>query len=70
MQRFAGAVSGGLEHWDDLLRGDPDQVAGRAADAIAQTGGQRLILSSGCVAPVNAPFSNLAAVRRAVERRA
>ena len=67
-QRFPGAVSGGLEHWDDLLYGDPDRVAARVADAIQQTGGRRLIISSGCVAPVNAPFSNLRAVRRAVER--
>ena len=28
-QRFPGAVSGGLEHWDDLLYGDPDRVAGQ-----------------------------------------
>jgi uroporphyrinogen decarboxylase len=67
-KRFRGAVSGGLEHWDDLLYGDPDRVAVQVADAIAQTGGQRLIVSTGCVAPVNAPFSNLRAVRAAVER--
>jgi uroporphyrinogen decarboxylase len=66
-RRFAGAVCGGLEHWEDLLRGDPAQVRAQVADAIAQTGGQRLIVSSGCVAPVNAPFSNLRAVREAVE---
>ncbi len=66
-KRFTGAVCGGLEHWDDLLFGDPDQVRARVADAIQQTGGQRLIVSSGCVAPVNAPFSNLRAVREAVE---
>lgn len=68
MRRFRGAVSGGLEHWQDVLRGDPAQIRARAADAVAQTGGQRLILSSGCVAPCNAPFSNLKAVRQAVER--
>ena len=68
MKRFPGAVSGGLARWDDLLRGTPDDVRARSADAIQQTGGQRLILSSGCVAPVNAPFSNLRAVRQAVER--
>ncbi len=66
LRRFPGAVSGGLEHWDDLLRGDPDQVRARVADALTQTGGRRLIVSSGCVAPVNAPFSNLRAVREAV----
>jgi uroporphyrinogen decarboxylase len=67
LKRFRGAVSGGLEHWQDVLRGDPDQIRERAADAIAQTSGRRLILSSGCVAPCNAPFSNLRAVRQAVE---
>lgn len=66
-QRFAGAVCGGLEHWEHLLRGEPEQIRGLVADAISQTGGKRLIVSSGCVAPVNAPYSNLAAVRRAVE---
>ncbi len=69
-QRFPGAVSGGLDHWEDLLRGDPDQIKAQVADAIAQTGGERLIVSSGCVAPVNAPFSNLRAVREAVESAA
>jgi uroporphyrinogen decarboxylase len=68
MRRFPGAVSGGLARWDDLLRGDPDGIRARSAEAIQQTGGRRLILSSGCVAPVNAPFSNLRAVRQAVER--
>lgn len=63
MARFPGAVCGGLEHWDDLLRGDPSLIRVRIGDAIEQTGGRRLIISSGCVAPVNAPFSNLAAVR-------
>ncbi|MCX6028622.1 MAG: uroporphyrinogen decarboxylase [Chloroflexi bacterium] len=67
MRRFRGAVSGGLEHWDDLLRGDPAGIRARVADALAQTAGRRLIVSSGCVAPVNAPFSNLRAVRTAVE---
>ncbi len=67
MQRFRGAVCGGLEHWRDVLRSDPEQLRARAADAIAQTGGRRLILSSGCVAPCNAPFSNLRAVRQVVK---
>ncbi len=69
-KRFPGAVCGGLEHWDDLLRGDPAQIYARVADAISQTAGRRLIISTGCVAPVNAPFSNLRAVREAVARDA
>ncbi len=66
-QRFGGAVCGGLEHWDHLLRGEPDQINALIREAIDQTGGSRLIVSSGCVAPVNAPFSNLRAVRQSVE---
>lgn len=68
--RFRGAVCGGLEHWEHLLRGDPEQIRGLVRDAIAQTGGHRVIVSTGCVAPVNAPFSNLRAVRQAVEASA
>lgn len=67
--RFAGAVCGGLEHWEHLLRGEPDKIRRLVANAVEQTGGRRLIVSSGCVAPVNAPFSNLRAVRDAVEER-
>lgn len=69
-KRFSGAVSGGLARWDDLLRGDPDVIRARAADAIQQTAGRRLILASGCVAPVTTPFSHLQAVRGAVDREA
>jgi uroporphyrinogen decarboxylase len=67
MQRYEGAVCGGLAQWDDLLRGDPEQVRREVADAVNQTGGRRLIVASGCVSPVNAPWSNLRAVRAAVE---
>ena len=64
-ERFQGAVCGGLEHWDDLLRGNPEQIEERISDAVAQTRGRRLIISSGCVSPINAPFCNLRAVRAA-----
>lgn len=65
--RFRGAVCGGLEHWEHLLRGEPQRIRGLVRAAIDQTGGKRLIVSTGCVAPVNAPFSNLRAARQAVE---
>jgi uroporphyrinogen decarboxylase len=52
------------------LRGDPERVRTQVMDAIRQTGGRRVVVSSGCVAPVNAPFSNLRAVRRTVEEAA
>jgi len=67
LARFGGAVSGGLARWDDLLRGDPTRIRERVRDAIGQTGGRRLIVASGCVAPVSAPWGNIRAVRAAVE---
>jgi uroporphyrinogen decarboxylase len=65
-RRFGGAVCGGLQRWD-VVRGAPDQVREQAVDAVAQTGGRRFILGTGCVTPVIAPTSNIRAVREAVE---
>ena len=66
-RRFSGAVCGGLQRWEVVVRGDPDQVQAQAADAISQTGGRRFILGTGCVTPIVAPTSNIRAARRAVE---
>jgi uroporphyrinogen decarboxylase len=65
--RFDGAVCGGLQRWDVVVRSNPDQVREQAADAIAQTGGRRFILGTGCVTPIVAPTSNIRAAREAVE---
>ena len=65
--KVKGAVLGGLRQWETLLRGDPAQVRAEAQAALDQTGGRSFILGTGCVAPVNAPRSNLRAVREAVE---
>ena len=67
LTRFPGAVIGGIRQWDTLLRGAPAQIRAEALDAFAQTGGQRFILGTGCVAPVTAPAANLRALRQAVE---
>ena len=64
--RFDGAVCGGLARWDVVVRGTPEQVQEQAADALAQTGGHRFILGTGCVTPIVAPASNIRAVREAV----
>lgn len=61
-----GALSGGLDRWT-VHRGRPEEVRREAADAVAQTGGRRLILSTGCVAMTNSPLSNLRAARQSVE---
>ncbi len=64
---FRGAVSGGVGRRTFTL-GTPEEVEAEVADAVARTGGRRLILSTGCVAPLTTPWGNLRALRRAVER--
>ena len=67
LHRFGGAVCGGLQRWDVVVRSTPDRVRAQAVDAIAQTGGHRFVLGTGCVTPVVAPVSNIRAAREAVE---
>ena len=66
LQKFSGAVCGGLRQWETLVLGDPAMVEAEALDAIRQTDGTRFILGTGCVVPVTAPAGNIAAARRAV----
>jgi uroporphyrinogen decarboxylase len=63
---FPGALSGGLNRWT-VHQGTPDQVRREAKNAITQTGGKRLILSTGCVVMTNSPISNLRAARKSVD---
>jgi uroporphyrinogen decarboxylase len=65
--KVKGAVVGGLRQWETLLRGDPGQVRAEAAAAIRETEGQGFILGTGCVTPITSPWSNLRAVREAVD---
>jgi uroporphyrinogen decarboxylase len=66
-EKVRGAVLGGLRQWDTMLRGTPEEVHREAEDAIAQTGGRRFILGTGCVTPITAPWANLRAARQAAE---
>jgi len=66
-RRFGGAVCGGLSRWDGVVCGTPTRVRAEAFEALAQTGGRRFILGTGCVVPVVAPWENLRAARQAVE---
>lgn len=65
-KRFSGVVCGGVSR-DTLALGDPDQVRIEALEALQATGGQRIIISTGCVAPVITPYGNILAVRQSVE---
>ena len=58
---FRGVRCGGLRQ-DTLVYRDPAEVQKEAADALAQTGGHRFLLSTGCVVPILAPHGNYKAV--------
>jgi uroporphyrinogen decarboxylase len=61
-----GAVCGGISQ-KTIVFGDRSDVQKEAVDAIAQTGGRRFILGTGCVVPVIAPHGNIMASRKIVE---
>jgi len=63
---YAGVVCGGLRQ-DTLVYRNQDEVRSEARDAIAQTKGQRFILSTGCVVPIIAPHGNIMTARKSVE---
>jgi uroporphyrinogen decarboxylase len=67
LERFHGAVAGGLRQWETMLRGTPEDVKREAAQALEQTGGRRFVLGTGCVTPITAPWANIRAAREAVE---
>ena len=64
--KFNGAVCGGWRQWETMVLGTPESVRAEAQEALAQTGGRRLILGTGCVTPTTAPGANLRAAREAV----
>jgi uroporphyrinogen decarboxylase len=66
--RVPYALVGGLRQWETMLRGTPDQVADEVRAALQQTGGRRLVIGTGCVTPITAPWGNIWAVRESVER--
>ncbi|MBN1286430.1 MAG: uroporphyrinogen decarboxylase [Anaerolineae bacterium] len=64
--KISGAVCGGLGRWD-VHNGTPLEIREQARNAISLTNGRRFILSTGCVAMVTTPTSNLRAVREVVD---
>ena len=67
LKRFKGAVAGGLNEKETLLKGPASAVAAQVADAIGQTGGTGVIITPGCVLPLAAPDEFLDAAVRAVK---
>jgi uroporphyrinogen decarboxylase len=66
LEQLSGAACGGVAR-ETLHLGVPEDVAAEAQDAIAQTGGRRLVLSVGCVAMTNTPLRNIRALREAAD---
>ncbi|MFO3797975.1 MAG: uroporphyrinogen decarboxylase family protein, partial [Anaerolineales bacterium] len=62
-KRFSGLLCGGISR-SRLVYGTPSEVREEAEEALAQVGGERLILSTGCVVPIIAPWGNLLSLAR------
>jgi uroporphyrinogen decarboxylase len=62
---YPGVVCGGVSQ-ETLVYGTPDQVRSQALEAIQATNGERMILGTGCVTPIIAPFGNILALRQSV----
>ena len=71
LERWSGAVCGGISQEETLMAGNPRMIRDEAMDAISVTGGgRRLVLGTGCVAPIVTPYGNLKALREAVDGNA
>jgi uroporphyrinogen decarboxylase len=68
INRFDGALIGGLHRIDTMLQGTPSDVEAAVKAALDQTGGRGLIVGTGCVMYVNTPLGNILAARAAVNR--
>jgi uroporphyrinogen decarboxylase len=66
--RFQGALVGGIEDRKTIAEGPEDAIRAQARDAVAQTGGRRLVVAPGCVIPTNTPTEYVRAARDAAQR--
>ncbi len=63
---YSGTLAGGVDAMETIGGAAAEKVTAEVRDAIAQTDGKRHIVAAGCVIPIDAPESNLRAVRQAV----
>ena len=68
--RFPGLLVGGLNEHGALAKGDLHAIEAEVRDAIAQTGGRRLMIGPGCVVPVAATDAAIGAALRAARESA
>lgn len=57
-ERFGGVLVGGIERVE-ISTGTADEVSAQVADAVAQTGGRRIVVAPSCVIPTNTPDANI-----------
>ncbi|MBI9047386.1 MAG: hypothetical protein JEZ06_23065 [Anaerolineaceae bacterium] len=60
-EKYDGVLCGGLQRWDTMVRGTPEQVKNEALDAIQSTNGRNFILGTGCVMPIISSHGNIMA---------
>lgn len=65
-KRFGGMVVGGVSQ-QEIVEETPERVTHLAHQALAETGGRRMCLATGCVLPIVAPWGNVRALRKAAE---
>lgn len=61
-------VCGGLQRESIMVLGTPESVEVEARDAVQSTEGKGFILGTGCVVPIIAPYGNIMAARKSVEK--
>jgi len=64
--RFDGVLVGGIERVQ-ISTGTAEEVGAQVANAVAQTGGRRLVVAPSCVIPINTPEANIHAAIAAVQ---
>lgn len=67
LKSWPKAVCGGIRQEETLVQGTPKEIYAEGLDAIKSTNGKRLVLGTGCVAPIVTPYGNLRALRELVE---
>jgi len=65
-ERYSGLLVGGINEWQTLLHGPVEAIKAEVKEAIAQTGGQRLMVGPGCVIPTHTPAVHVRAAIEAV----
>lgn len=66
-EQYSGTIAGGVDSMETIGGAPPEKVAAEVKDAVARAGSVRLVVTAGCVIPIDAPEANIRAVRQAVE---